>query len=367
MRLISPIIFILLFSSCSILNTQGVRSDDPILRAVWTKNLDPDYNTGNLPIALHGPAYHNGMVFSGQDSGKMNAYDLRNGRLLWQEQDNSGYHSYPAVHDDVLIYGTRQGRVFARNYLTGELLYAVDLDAPIESPPVIHEGRAFFHLRNHKIFALDFQTGQILWAYQRSVPFSTTIQGVSTPLVDQHRLIVGFADGSLVALNLEDGIILWERRLGEGTQFVDVDISPVRIGDFIVAASLAGEMKLINPTDGMVIRRVGFTPSRSPMLLNNGEFLVGSKDGNIYLLDRDYEVVSELDLGRFPITGYLPWKGGFVVTMAAGDIFWVDRQLKEKKTAFSLGHAHSSVLSRPIIADGKLALMSSRHRLYIFQ
>lgn len=356
-----------LLISCSSLQPQGVRQQEALLRAVWTKNLDPVYNTGNLPIALHGPAYHNGMVFIGQDSGYMNAFDQRNGRLLWQKKDNGGYHSHPVVEGEKLIYGTRQGRVYARNYLTGELIYAVDLDAPIESPAVVYQGRAFFHLRNHKIFSLDVETGEILWAYQRSVPFLTTIQGVAKPMIDQGRVIVGFADGSLVALSLEEGIVLWERRLGQGTQFVDVDVTTLRVGDFFISSSLDGEMKIINAWDGVVIRRVPLTPSRAPKILANGEFLVGTKDGNLHLLDRDFETVQKIDLGRFPITGYLPWKGGFLITMASGDMVWADRRLENKKVAFSLGHAHSSVLSRPILADGKLAVMSSRHRLYVFE
>src|SRR5690606_9929908 len=117
-----------------------------------------------------------------------------------------------------------EGRVFARHYLTGQLKYAVDLGASVETEGAVYKGRILFQLRNHQIFALDALTGKILWGHKRSVPFMTTLQRASTPAFVDNKVIVGMADGVVVALSLDDGSLLWERKIGTAAKFVDVDV-----------------------------------------------------------------------------------------------------------------------------------------------
>lgn len=346
---------------------EGIRSEKEILKMRWARNLDPVYNTGNLPIALQSVEIYQGLLFAGSDEGVMSAYDLETGRILWSHQDTDGQHAGPVVYNNKLIYGNRQGRVYARDYLTGELIYSVDLDAPIETRGVIVDGRLFFHLRNHKIFSMDATTGKVLWSYRRSVPFLTTVQGSSKPLIWNNQIIVGFADGFLVSLNLEDGLLLWESRLGQGSQFVDVDLSPKFVGDYIVASSLAGELTLIDPTSGNVVRRVDVTPSRAPIVLDSGGMLIGTVDGSLHLYDAQFNPLKHLELSQLPVTGIFSWKDGYLVTMASKEIYWFSKDLSTKKKAFDLGHAHSSILGEPRVEDDYFAFISSRHRLYVFK
>lgn len=346
---------------------KGVAKEKPILNMVWSKNLDPIHNTGNLPIAVHSPYIYEGILYAGHGNGYMMAYDLENGRELWRKNDEGAYHAGPKVYNGMLIYGTRQGRVFARDYLTGELIYSVDLESSIESVPVIENGRLFFHLRNHRVFSLDAATGKILWAYRRSVPFTTTVQGVSRPLVYEGKVIIGFADGSVAALNIEDGVLLWDIRLGDGSNFVDVDINPTLINNQLAVSSLEGDLKFVDPNSGQIIRRLDITPSRAPLILSGQRMMVGTTRGQLVVFDRHFARVFEKSFARVPITNIVPWKNGHIVTLASKEIYWVSPDFENVSQVFDMGHAHSAVLGDVSLSDQVLAFISARHRLYVFK
>ena len=363
-----PLIFLLFITfGCANLSKtfDSTKPESQKARLSWVKNLDPSYDTGNLPIAFQSPLIHDGLVFVGKDGEGMRAYQLNNGRLVWKVKDKGDYHAGIRVFEDLLIYGTNEGRVYARNYLTGEQEYAIDLDAPIESRPTFAKGVAYFHLRNHKVFALDAKTGEILWAYKRSVPYLTTIQRASLPLVHDGKVFVGFADGSVVAINAEDGVLLWESRLVSGSKFIDVDVAPMIYRGKLLVNSLAGELNILDPQTGNILRRVSITPARKPLELAEG-LVVGTVDGKVHLLNSQFEIVSSIDLGRKAVTGVLPWKEGYIVTLAAKKIFWVDASLKQRETLFHLGHESSAVFGDSALSQGKAAILSSRNRLYLF-
>ena len=150
--------FLLFISSaCSGLKSFSPKADLPKISQFnpsWIKDLDPLYDSGNLPIALQSPLIHEGIVYVGHNSGFMKAFELENGKEVWSEYDGSTYHSAPISYQDQIIYGTVQGRVISRHYTTGKIKYSVDLGASVETKGVLFKGRIFFQLRNHQVFVL---------------------------------------------------------------------------------------------------------------------------------------------------------------------------------------------------------------------
>lgn len=373
MRFIAFLVFLGLLQSCAQVETVGSffeiqppQNPKANFHPIWIKNLDPVHETGNLPIALNSPLIHEGMVFVGKNTGSMMAYQLSNGRKVWSMKENGSYHSRPIPYKDQIIYGNVEGRVFSRHYLTGKLKFSVDLDASVESPPVIFGGRMFFHLRNHKIFCLDVRTGKILWAYKRSVPYLTTLQRVSTPVVHQNKLYVGFADGFIASFGVEDGILLWEKKISNGSKFVDVDMTPVISGDRLYISSLSSELNVLNAQTGALLQTVPLTPSRSP-LVTEGGLLIGTQDGELILLNRGLKQIFKRKLSEFSISSIEDWKNHYVVTTAGKTVYFVNKVNLSEVERFDLGHVTSAVFGDSQVSEGKLAFLSSRNRLYVFE
>lgn len=332
----------------------------------WIKNLDPEYSSGNLPIGTSSPFVHEGILYMGNLSGEMTAYQLSNGRELWSVNENQPLNATANVFNDILVYGSKEGRLFARNYYTGKRVYALDLDAPIESPPIFHGGRMFIHLRDHRIVCLDAATGKVFWSYQRSVPYPTTLQRVSKVLPYKNRIIVGFADGNITALSVEEGIILWEQRISSGVKFIDVDVEPIYFGGYVIAGAAAGEMKFLNPENGTIIRSIPLTLQTKPVRLKN-TLLVGTVFGEVALVDESGKILKRRKFLNSGISSLAKWKDGIVATSMSGEILFLDPASLEVKETYNLGHEQSAVFGQVTVSNNYLSLYSSRNRLYVFR
>lgn len=331
--------------------------------ALWSRNLDPNYDTGNLPIALQSPLIHEGLLFIGSNKGEMNAYDVSNGREVWKSQENGDFHARPMIYKDQLIYGNSLGRVFSRNLYTGELKFSVDLDSAVESQGVVADGRLIFHTRGHKIFSLDVETGKILWAYRRSVPYLTTVQRVSRPLVYKGKIIVGFADGVAAALSLEEGVLLWEQKLSIGSKFVDVDADPIIFSGKLVMGSREGNLSVLNVDNGNVIREFEDAIGRTPLIYQD-KLYVMTIDGRLMVFDNSFRELENTLVDPAGLSNIVPWKQGWFATTLGRDVYYLDAKFQKLKTK-ELGHVSSAVFGEVEVSEGKLAFITSRNRLYI--
>lgn len=376
MKILILIVSFLSFAGCSTIKKytrqylgampKRVDSKKSLLRAVWIKNTDPSYKTGNLPIALNSPLIAKGMLFNGSNEKGMIAYDLELGTIIWSQKEKGSFHAPPVSYEDKIIYGTTEGRIFARDYVTGDLLYSLDVGSSVESKPAISNGRIVFHLRNHKIITLDIKTGKILWAYKRSVPFATTVQRSSTPLVHKNRLYIGFADGYVAAFSLEDGMVLWEQKLVTGNKFVDVDASPIIFNEFLLAGSLSGPLVVLNKDSGKIIRTLDYNLSRSPTKFKKG-LLLGTIQGDVIWMDQSFNEIKKINLGSNSISSIVPWKNFLAVSNVGGSINILDNDSLEVLQQKKLGHAFSAIFGQMTAGEKKLAILSARNRLYVFK
>lgn len=345
---------------------KGDRPEQVDFFPTWSKNLDPVYNSGNLPVGLQSPVIKSGILYIGSNDGRMNAFDMDNGREVWSKEDNGSYHGDPIIVGKNLVYGTVEGRLYARDLLNGKLIYNVDLGAAVEGKPYEHRGRLFVHTRNHKVFSLDVKTGKILWGYKRSVPYLTTLQRVSNPVVFNNRLYVGFADGSLGCFNINEGILIWESRIVNGKRFVDVDSSPVYFNGHLVLGSLQGPLTAVNARNGLISRTLPYNVGRTASVVD-GNLMVGTTNGKIVILDKFFKVVKEKQLSEHAISSFTPWKKGWAVGSVGGEVFYLEKDTFNLISKISLGHSHSAIFGNLTTSDNKLAVFSSRNRLYIYK
>ncbi len=371
---VAVILSLSIFSSCSSLkenladfSPKPVREKTPVFIPAWFKNLDISYSSGNLPIGLQGPTIFDGIVYVGNNNGPLMAYDLYNGRKVWQAEETEGtYHSAPVVFGQLVAYGNVHGRLFARDRLSGKLSYNVDLGGAVEGKPTYHNGRLIVHTRNHKIVCLDALTGKILWAYKRAIPFLTTLQRVSRPIVHNNRVYVGFADGVVGNFSLEEGILQWERKVVDGAKFIDIDTQPLIFKNKLIVGSLAGDVTVMDVNNGIILRKIPQQISRTPIVVGDG-LLLGNAMGELVLLDENLNEVKKLQISEHSITSVSKWKDGFVAGTTKGQLLAVDKNLLMVKEVFKFGHSSSALFGDLAVEDGILAAYSSRNRLYIFR
>jgi outer membrane protein assembly factor BamB len=361
-----------LFTACSqfsSLKLEGQSEKLAKFKPVWIKNLDPLYESGNLPIALNSPLIYEGMLFVGANSGTMNAYELENGKLVWSESDSSTYHSSPVAYKDQIIYGTVEGRVISRHYTSGKIKFSVDLGASVETKGTIHMGRIFFQLRNHQVFSLDIETGKILWGYKRSVPYLTTLQRASAPVVYKDRVLVGMADGSMCALSLEEGAVLFETKLTTASKFVDVDNTAFVLNDRVYLGAVGGVLNLIDPNTGKVLKKTDFIASRAPYVIPNAngeQLLFGTPNGELVLTDKNLNILSKVKVSSGAITSIVPFKDELAVSSTSNEILLLSAKDFSVIEKFNLGHSYSAIFGELESKNNYLSILTSRNRLFTF-
>ncbi len=315
------------------------------LNNIWSKNLDTEYVSGNLPIGLGAPRIFNDIVYMGSLDGVMSAYDVESGRVLWSQDEKTPLNGPVEFFNDHVVYGGLSGRLFVRHYLTGKLKYAIDLSAPVESAPVFHK--------------------EIIWVYKRAVPVTTTLQRTTKPLILGNKVIVGFADGFIGALSMAEGLLLWETKLVENSKFVDVDLNPILAGDMIISGSPEGELKAINPESGAIVRTFGVSVMAHP-LLKGEQLILGTNEGEVIIMNLNGEVLKKTKVSKQPISAVTWWKQMLIVASYDGKIQAVDPLTMKVIDHFNLGNDYSAIFSDIVTTEDFLALYSSRNRLYLF-
>jgi outer membrane protein assembly factor BamB len=358
--------FLLVFLvSCGSIRPTAPLKTSSFFRVQWSKNLDPEYVSGNLPIGLGAPRIFNDIVYMGSMSGEMSAYDLESGRVLWSKNEKTPLGGPAEFFKDHVAYGGLNGRLFVRHYLTGELKYAIDLGAPIESAPHFQNDRMIVYLRGHQIVQLDAETGKVLWVYKRAVPVTTTLQRTSRPLVVGNKIIIGFADGFLGALSRDEGLVLWETKIADQSKFVDVDLNPVLAGGAIVTGSPSGDLKSINPDNGAISRSYGLSVMAHP-LLKNEQLVLGTNDGEVVLMSFGGEILKRVKVSDQPVSAVTWWKDNLVAASFDGKIRSIDPLTLKVVDEFSMGYEFSAVFSDLVVSDDYMAVYTSRNRLYLF-
>ncbi len=365
MRFFLTLLFVTSLFGCARLKPRAPEKHEKFFKNSWSKNLDSEYVSGNLPIGLGAPRIFNDIVYMGTIDGVMNAYDVESGRLLWKTFDKTPLGGPVEFFKEHVAYGGLNGRLFVRHYLTGKLKYAIDLAAPVESAPVFHNDRLFIYLRGHQIVHMDAETGKILWVYKRAVPVTTTLQRTSKPLIIGNKVIIGFADGFLGALSLDEGLLLWETKLVENSKFVDVDLNPILAGGLVISGSPSGELKAINPDSGAIARSYGVSVMAHP-LLRGEQLILGTNDGEIVIMNLNGDTLKKAKVSTQAISAVSWWKEMLVVASFDGKIQAVDPLTMAVIDDFELGFDASAIFSDIVTTDEYMSLYSSRNRLYVF-
>ena len=144
-----------------------------------------------------------------------------------------------------------------------------------------------------RIIALDREKGDVLWRYERQSTntSSISIAGHAGILLTGNRLLTGTSDGVVIALDAGDGREIWHvdtsvdvMRPGDSSAFIDVDTTPVRVGDSIFAASFSAGIYEFDVKRGVVLSRISeFAGVTSLSAVTEGLVLSSAEDGVVCL------------------------------------------------------------------------------------
>lgn len=201
------------------------------------------------------PALANGRAYTAGTKGRVSAYDALKGTKLWQTKVAKSISGGVGANASTVVVGTYDGEVITLNADTGEEKWRHMVSTEVLSAPQLNSKIAVVHTIDGRLHALDIETGERLWLYDNTAPL-LTFRGQAAPLVTETLVIAGFDSGKVVGINPRNGIAQWDVRVAipsgrsDLERVVDIDGTPLMLGDLLFTASYQGRIVAISRSTG---------------------------------------------------------------------------------------------------------------------
>lgn len=193
------------------------------------------------------------LVIEGNGTDSVVAYRRDTGAEFWRIRIPNGVEAPGTLINDRLFVGGLDGQLYSIQVSTGEVVWSFPTRAENLSEPLIFDGQLYVQSGNNTVYALDAATGKQLWLYSRQDTNSLSIRGGSKPTVRNGTLYVGFSDGFIVALVLNNGALKWEKQLNKNKKFKDIDSNPLVDGEFLYVAGYDDHLYALRAATGEMV------------------------------------------------------------------------------------------------------------------
>ena len=173
---------------------------------IWEKELDADVASS---VELH-----LGTVLVGDKEGRLTAYDLETGDDEWELDIGERFRSGLTVKDDIIYCGAGES-IFAIDPVSREVKWSRSFgpNAPVSAMPVVEGDLLYVQVLEH-IYALDTASGKEIWSYE-TCRYSGERYGEPVAIL-QGKVLTGTPTGYFIALDADDGELLWKYDATEG-------------------------------------------------------------------------------------------------------------------------------------------------------
>jgi outer membrane protein assembly factor BamB len=371
-RLIAaPFLAILLLQGCSWIKSWGdPEPGDPAplvefeeslkVKKIWSTGIGDGMGKQGLNMA---PVYSSGTLIAADYEGRLAAVDAETGRKNWELKTKQAFSGGPGIDAERIYMGTIDGRVIAYERSGGAELWNAQVSSEVLSPPVSADGLVIVRCIDGRVFGLDAVSGRRLWIYDHNVPL-LALRGDADLLVRAGIVFVGYDDGGVVALRVEDGSVVWNQTIvspegrTELERLADIGQQMVIVASDLIVSSYKARVVSLAADSGRLLWFKEIS-SATGVQVDRTNLAVSEKNGDLWMLDRrngstlwkvdqltnrgltrpafygDYVVVGDKE-------GYLHWLdteiGSFVARVRAGKKGFASAPLSVGTTMYVLTH-----------------------------
>lgn len=347
-----------------------------VIKTLWSVSVGK--GEGDLGIRQK-PFVDGDTLYAADSANELSAINRTTGKFKWQinankEPDVGGWKFWqnktptfaltggPSVYSGLLAIGSRNGEVLAFNALDGSLLWKKMVSSSVIAPPLVTSDTVVVRVNDGKVFGLDFATGEKKWQFDRGMP-SLTVRGNGSPVLGAGFIFIGYADGTLVALNQNDGTRAWEQLVAkpdgrsELDRMSDID-GEIQVGDReVFVNSYHNSTMAISLSNGQPIwvREIG---GYAGLALQSNQVILTDKSGNVWALDRTTgsDIWKQSGLAKRGLTTPVIQGSYVVVSDQEGYTHWLDSSNGDIKGRVKNSDA---VVGSPVISDDGILYIQS--------
>jgi outer membrane protein assembly factor BamB len=348
--------------------------------------------TGDVPKSAHAQlpvTFDDGRLYLATRRGVVEVLDAQTGKQYWRVALGEALSGGPGVGAKQLFVATRKAKLIALDKTTGVEQWHQRISSEMLATPVVVNGQLVVQTIDEKISLYDTATGKKVWDYARTVP-KLTLRGTSAPLVVGDKILAGFSDGSLVALNLATGELLWETAVAaphgrtELERLVDIDGLFAAANGIVYVSSFQGRVAAVSISDGNILwardmsSYTGLAISANHVFVTDAESKVWALDGRtgatLWRQDKlkGRELSTPAVVGNMVVVadydGYVHWlsaEDGQFMARESLDAIW--RKLNYVWEDEEDETARRSVSVLPLAVDGTVYVRDNVGALTAFQ
>lgn len=377
--LVAFIVIALLLQGCSWIESWG--DDEPNapaplvefetslkVKKVWSVNVGDGMGKQGLSMA---PRYSSGTIVTADYKGKLVSVDADTGQKNWELKTEQPFSGGPGLDDRQIYMGTIDGRVIAYDRDSGTELWNAQVSSEVLTPPASADGIVVVRCIDGRVFGLDEINGRRIWIYDHSVPL-LTLRGNANLLVRAGVVFVGYDDGSVVSLKLEDGSLVWNQTVvspegrTELQRLADVGTQMVIVASDLIVSSYKKRVVSLAADSGRLLWFKEIS-SATGVQVDRTNLAISEANGDLWMLDRrngstlwKIDLLTNRDLtrpafyGNFVVVGdkegYMHWIdtsiGSFVARQRAGKKGFVAAPLTVGTTLYVLTHGGELIAYR---------------------
>ncbi len=303
--------------------------------------------------------------------GRVQAVERSSGEQRWSTELDARISGGVGAGQGLVVLGSHDGSVYVLEADTGVLRWEARVSSEVLTSAVMTGDKVIVQSMDDNIHAFSAETGESLWVFDNEVPI-LTLRGTSQPLVRDDLLVAGFANGKVAGIDLQNGQLRWEYRVGipsgesELERMVDIDGDLLLADDTVYAASYQGRVSAVHVTTG-VSRWDRNASTYQGLSLGEQNLYMADQDGVVEALNRRTSdpVWKQEGLKHRRLTAPVTLGERVVV----GDYQGYLHVLSPQDGAF-IGRTklHSSgIRSRMLVADNVLYVMANSGHLAAYQ
>ncbi len=345
---------------------------------IW--NVSVGDGVGDFYSNLH-PAWADSTVYAADRFGIVKALNAGDGKEQWKVDlsEKTGFFSKNlsaqlsggvSVDGGHVYVGSERGQVYALNTSDGSVAWKTQAAGEVLSRPVSSDGLVLIHTSNGMLQGLDQSSGVVKWTVNLDVP-ALSLRGESAPTTAFGAAIVGGDNGRVSAVMMNQGQIIWQQRISQASgateidRLSDVDTTPVVVDGVVYALAYNGTLSAMDLRSGQIMwkRDVG---SVYNIIVDAGHIYLVDQDDRVVALSTDGGVTvwRQSDLLHRNLTSPVLYNGYLVVGDSEGYLHWMNttdgRFVAQQKVD------SSGFQTEPVVASDKLLIQSKDGEVYAF-
>lgn len=282
-------------------------------------------------------------VYTLDAAGRLSAFDIKNGNLVWKLQLHSKNNNVDdtalkgagiAVNNGVVYATTGYGAIYAVNAQKGEILWNKSLQTPLRIAPMAANGNVYVQSVDNKFYALNAKNGEEQWKYDISLENTTLVGGAPAAYsADLDMVVTGFSNGEIQAFNASLGTPLWSdvlisNRQAYSSTFLDtVKAAPVIEGETVYAVGNANILTAIDLRSGSRKWEKEVGSVNTPLLVGNTLYVVSNTNDLLAVNKENGDILwaTPVNLGKKPadvmIFNPVMLDGRLIVALSNGTVY----------------------------------------------